>query len=204
MKKNRINLLVSREDYQKYENLFEQSKLSVAVLTVILFILFISFYLILKNKFNLYENMNLQKKTYLQLLTERRADEAKINYIQKKYLDLKTFLKDDAASVPYYQLLSDAIKDSSTLLTINSSESASLKSFEINKERLASFTISFSAFDKLMDFLKFAESQTFINNFENISLKNFVVIGDKEKKQSYELSFDGKFIPIKLDLNNEK
>lgn len=141
--------------------------------------------------------MNLQKKTYLQLLTERRSDEAKINYIQKKYLDLKTFLKDDAASVPYYQLLSDAIKDSSTSLTINSSESASLKSFEINKERLASFTISFSAFDELMNFLKFAESQTFIKNFENISLKNFVFIGDKDKMESYELSFSGKFIPIK-------
>jgi len=192
MKKNRINLLVNREDYQKYENYFEQLKLLAAVLTAILFIFFISFYLFLKNKFNLYEKMNLQKKTYLQLLTERRSDEAKINYIQKKYLDLKTFLKDDAASAPYYQLLSDAIKDSS--------ESASLKSFEVNKDRMSSFTISFSNFDTLMDFLKFAESKTFIKNFENISLKNFVVIGSKEKKESYELSFGGKFIPIKLDL----
>ena len=192
MKKNRINLLVSREDYQKYENYFEQLKLSAAVLTAILFILFISFYLVLRNKFNLYENMNLQKKTYLQLLSERKGDEAKINYIQKKYLDLKTFLKDDASSAPYYQLLSSAIKDSS--------ESASLKSFEVNKDRMTSFTISFSAFKELMNFLKFVESQTFIKNFENISLKNFVVLGEKEKKESYELSFSGKFIPFKLDL----
>ena len=191
MKKNRINLLISREDYQKYEGFFEQLKLSAAVLTVILFIIFISVYLVLKNKFSLYENMNLQKKTYLQSLSERRGDEAKINYIQKKYLDLKTFLKDDAASLPYFELLSDAIKDSS--------ESASLKSFEVDKDRLASFTIVFSTFDKLMDFLKFAESQTFIKNFENISLKNFVVMGNKEKKESYELSFSGKFTPFKLD-----
>ncbi|MBI5123749.1 hypothetical protein HZA75_07860 [Candidatus Roizmanbacteria bacterium] len=196
MKKNRINLLVSREDYQKYENYFEQLKLSAAVLTAILFILFISFYLVLRNKFNLYENMNLQKKTHLQLLSERRGDEAKINYIEKKYLDLKTFLKDDASTTPYYQLLSSAIKDSS--------KSAGLKSFEVNKDRMTSFTISFSAFKELMDFLKFAESQTFIKNFENISLKNFVVLGKKEKKESYELSFSGKFIPFKLDLNNEK
>jgi len=195
MKKNRINLLISREDYQKYENYFEQLKLSAAVLTVILFILFISFYLVFKNKFNLYEKMNLQKKTFLLLLTERRADEAKINYIQKKYLDLKTFLKNDASSTPYYQLLSDAIKVSS--------ESASLKSFEVNKDRITSFTISFSGFNKMMDFLKFAESKTFIKNFENISLKNFVVLGEKEKKESYELSFSGKFIPFKPDLNND-
>ena len=192
MKKNQINLLVNREDYQKYENVFERLKLSAFILTLGLFILFIFFYITLKNKFNKYEQMNLQKKTYLQLLTERRSDEAKINYIQKKYLDLKTFLKDDASSTPYYQLLSDAIK--------NSSQAASLKSFEVNKNREASFTISFSEFDRLMEFLKFAESKEFITNFENISLKNFVVVGNKEKEESYELSFAGKFVPIKLEL----
>jgi len=192
MKKNQINLLVNREDYQKYENSFEQLKLSASVLSIILFIFFISFYLSFRNKFNLYEKMNLQKKTYLQLLTERRSDEAKINFIQKKYSDLKIFLKDDASSTPYYQLLSDAIK--------SSSESANFKSFEINKDRMTSFTISFSGFDEMMNFLKFVESQSFIKNFENISLKNFIVLGEKEKKGSYELSFSGKFIPIKLDL----
>jgi len=192
MKKNQINLLVNREDYQKYENVFERLKLSAFIMTLGLFILLIFFYIILKGKFNKYEQMNLQKKTYLQLLTERRSDEAKINYIQKKYLDLKTFLKDDASSTPYYQLLSDAIK--------NSSQAASLKSFEVNKNREASFTISFSEFTKLMEFLKFAESKDFIMNFEKISLKNFVVMGDKEKNESYELSFTGKFVPIKLEL----
>ena len=192
MKKNQINLLVNREDYQKYENVFERLKLSAFILTLGLFIFLIFFYITLKSKFNKYEQMNLQKKTYLQLLTERRSDEAKINYIQKKYLDLKTFLKDDASSTPYYQLLSDAIK--------NSSQAASLKSFEVNKNREASFTISFSEFDKLMEFLKFAESKDFIMNFEKISLKNFVVMGDKEKNESYELSFTGKFVPIKLEL----
>ncbi|MFA6081721.1 MAG: hypothetical protein WC741_04950 [Patescibacteria group bacterium] len=192
MKKTRINLLVNREDYQKYENFFERLKLSAAILTFFLLILFIFFYLTVRKKFNLFEQMNLQKKTYLQLLTTRRPDEAKINYIQKKYLDLKTFLKDDASSTPYYQLLSDAIK--------NSSQAANLKSFEVNKNREASFTITFSNFSTLMDFLKFAESKEFINNFESISLKNFVVIGNEEKKESYELSFSGKFTPIKIEL----
>lgn len=192
MKKTRINLLVNREDYQKYENFFERLKLSAAVLTLFLFVVFILFYLAIRKKFNTFEQMNLQKKTYLQLLTERRPDEAKINYIQKKYLDLKTFLKDDASSTPYYQLLSDAIK--------NSSQTASLKSFQVNKDREASFTIIFSNFEKLMNFLKFAESKEFINNFENISLKNFVVIGNEDKNESYELSFSGKFVPIKLEL----
>lgn len=192
MKKTSINLLVNREDYQRYENFFERLKLSTTILTFFLFIIFVSFYLTIRKKFNTFEQMNLQKKTYLQLLTERRPDEAKINYIQKKYLDLKTFLKDDASSTPYYQLLSEAIK--------NSSQTASLKSFEVNKDREASFTIIFSNFEKLMDFLKFAESKEFTNNFENISLKNFIVIGNDQKTENYELSFSGKFVPIKLEL----
>lgn len=202
MKKNRINLLVSREDYQKYQNFFERLKLSVAVLTVILFVIFIYFFMVLRSKFNLYENMNLQKKSYLQSLMQRSGDEAKINYIQKKYSDLKTFLKNDAYSLPYYQLLSDAIKVSSeSASTIKvSSESASLKSFEVDKDRITSFDISFSTFNKLMSFLKFAESQTFVKNFETITLKSFVLIGDK----SYDLSFSGKFIPVKHDFYNEK
>lgn len=192
MKKNRINLLINREDYQKYEAFFKQLKLSAAVLAMILFIIFLSFFLALRNKRNLYDNMNLQKQTYLQLLTERRNDESKINSIQKKYLDLETFLKDDASSAPYYQLLSEAIGVSS--------QSATLQSFEVNKDRKVSFTIAFSTFDNLMDFLKFAESPIFIKNFENIFLNNFVVAGNKDKVQSYELSFSGKFVPIKIEL----
>lgn len=192
MKKNRINLLINREDYQKYEGAFKQLKLSAAVLAIILLIIFLSFFLVLRNKRNLYDNMNLQKQTYLQLLTERISDEAKINSIQKKYLDLETFLKDDASSAPYYQLLSEAIGVSS--------QSATLQSFEVNKDRKVSFTIAFANFDNLMDFLKFAESPAFIKNFENISLNNFVVAGNKDKVESYELSFSGKFVPIKIEL----
>ncbi|MEK7522528.1 MAG: hypothetical protein AAB569_03035, partial [Patescibacteria group bacterium] len=171
MKKSSINLLVNREDYQKYENLFQRFKLTATLLTVILTIIFAYFYFSIKNKFNVYEKMNLEKKNYLQLLTERRKDEAKINYIGKKYSDLKNFLKNDAASVAYFELLSNAIN--------NSSESAKLKSFVVDKTRNTSFEITFSLFEKMMDFLKFAESEIFLNNFENISLKNLIIAGSQ-------------------------
>jgi len=139
--------------------------------------------------------MNLEKKTYLQLLTERSRDEAKINYIEKKYADLKKYLKDDASSATYFEILSDSIK--------NSSESAKLKSLEVDKSRNTTFIISFSVFEKMMNFLKFAESEQFLNNFESISLKNLVIAGSNKQNESYELSFVGKFIPIKVEKNNE-
>lgn len=196
MKKNGINLLINREDYQKYENLFERFKLSAAILTVILAIIFVFSYISIKNKFNKYENMNLQKKTYLQLLGERREDEAKINYIEKKYKDFKKFLKDDASSVTYYEILSDSIK--------SSSESAKLKSLQVDKTRNTSFIITFSVFEKMMSFLKFSESSQFLNNFESISLKNLVIAGSNKLDENYELSFVGKFVPIQADTNENK
>lgn len=189
MKKNNINLLINREDYQKYENLFERLKLVATILAIILTVLFIFFYFLIKNKFDNYERLNLEKKNYLELLVNRRGDEAKVNYIEKKYLDLKKFLKNDSSSLSYFELLSDAIN--------NSSESAKLKSLEVDKTRKASFTITFSMFDKMMDFLKFAESEVFLKNFESISLKNLVIIGDNKDKESYEISFTGIFVPIK-------
>ena len=189
MKKNRINLLVNSEDYQKYENLFERLKLSAAILTGILTIIFLFFYFSIKSKFDAYEKMNLQKKTYLQSLTDLREDEVKINYIQKKYLDLKNFLKDDSASVAYYEIVSDAIKDGS--------ESAKLKSLEVDKTRVTAFSIGFSGFEKMMNFLKFAESEIFLKNFETISLKNLVIVGNSELNENYELTFIGKFKPIR-------
>lgn len=194
MKKNSINLLINREDYQKYENMFERLKLSATILTVILTILFLYFFIYIRNSVNTYDKMNLQKKSYLQSLTKRRADEAKINYIEKKFLDFKNFLKDDASSVAYYEILSGAISQSS--------ESATLKSLEVDKTRNTSFTITFSMFERMMDFLKFAESEVFLNNFEFISLKNLIIVGDKDKNENYELSFVGKFVPVKSENSN--
>ena len=52
-----------------------------------------------------------------------------------------------------------------------------------------------------MNFLRFVESENFLNNFEEISLKSFEVVGQNElKDENYELSFTGKFI----SLTNEK
>lgn len=192
MKKTRINLLINREDYQKYENIFERFKLSAAILTTVLVIIFITSYVSIKNKFNKYEKLNLQKKAYLELLVERSEDEAKINYIEKKFTDLKNFLKDDASSVTYYEILTDSIK--------NSSESVRLKSLEVDKTRNTSFIITFSVFDEMMSFLKFAESEIFLNNFENISLKNLAIAGDNKLDENYELSFVGRFVPVKAEI----
>lgn len=189
MKKTSINLIINREDYQKYENIFVYLKIALSILTVIFFILFLILFLVIKNKNDQENNLILQKESLANLLKDKTSDEVKINYIEKKYQKLKTYLSEDAFTSPYYALLSSALQESS--------EAAKLKTFQINKDRDVVFTISFTDFGQLMSFFKFIESKTFLENFETISLQSFSVIGATEiQQENYELSFKGRFVSL--------
>lgn len=197
MKKTKINLIISREDYQKYEKYFYWLKIITYGLFGFFLFLFLIFVILIKINSNNNDKLNLQKSSLLKTLAEKKSDEARIFYLQKKYDDLNNYLKDDAFSSLYYGLLNQALKQSS--------ESSTLKSFEINKNRQVEFSIAFEEFPELMSFFKFIESEIFLKNFETISLKSFTIIGDENKKENYELSFTGTFIKIKQDIiNNEQ
>ena len=144
MKKSNINLIINREDYQRYDDYFAYLKIGLIVLAAIFFVVSIVLLLIIKSKTDAEEKLNLQKTTLLQILKDKKADEVKISYIEKKYQDLNTYLKDDAFSSPYYALLNSALQESS--------ESATLKSFTISKNRDVTFTIAFTDFPRLMSF----------------------------------------------------
>ncbi len=188
MKKSKINLVISREDYQKYEKYFYWLKISAVVVFSIFLVTFIVFFVIIKGKNDLNNNLLNRKAALLNELKNKNGDEAKVLYIQQKYSDLNTFLQNDAFSAPYYSLLTSSLKQST--------ESSTIQSFEIDKSRAVSFTIAFSNFNDLLDFFKFIESQSFLKNFENIVLKNFNVVSDANNKQNYALSFTGKFINL--------
>ena len=196
MRKTKINLIINREDYQKYEKYFYWLKIATYGLFSLFIFIFIVFFILIKINSDNNDRLISQKSSLLKALAEKKGDEAKIFYLQKKYEDLNIFLKDDAFSSLYYGLLSEALKQSS--------ESSILKSFDINKNRQVEFSISFEQFTELMSFFKFIESEIFLKNFETISLKSFTIIGDKDKKENYELSFAGTFKKIKQDIiNNE-
>lgn len=186
IKKKKINLILNREDYQKYENFFKQFKIIVIVFAGLFFITSIILFLIIINKTNLEKDLINQKEFLFETINKKTNNFAKINYLEQKYQDLKKFLKDDAFSSYYYNLLNSAINQSS--------EEASLKSFNIDKSRNVFFTVNFLNFDNLRGFLKFVESSIFLDNFETLSLKSYLISGANENtKESYELSFEGKF-----------
>lgn len=196
MKKSKINLLINREDYKRYEKYFYWTR----IVTIIMIVVFAisSLYLILSG-FNQTSKLNsllTEKQSLLQAMKNRQVDEAKLILVDNKYQSLNEFLKDDAYSYPYYNLLSKAIA--------SSTESASLKSFEINKNRDVAFVVSFNNFNELMNFFRFVESEKFLKNFEKVILKSFAAIGGSSvKKDSYELTFNGKFVTIKSSLSDK-
>ena len=197
MKKTKINLIISRDAYQKYEKYFYWLKIVTYGLFGFFLLLFIIFFILIKIRSDNNDALILQKSSLLKGLGEKKGDEARVFYLQKKYDDLNNYLKDDAYSSSYLGLLTDALKQSS--------ESSFLKSFHIDKSRKVEFSIAFEAFPELMNFFKFIESEIFLKNFETISLKSFTIIGDKDKKQNYELSFAGVFIKINQNIiNNEQ
>lgn len=190
MKKSKINLIVNREDYQKFENYFGLLKLALIGVLLIFFVIFLGFAINIKSKNDEEKDLNTKKKNLLLELGTKKEDEAKISYIGKKYQDLTDYLKDDAFSLPYFELLNSALS--------SSSESARLKSFLIEKNREVDFTIAFTDFAQLRNSFQLIESENFLKNFETISLKSFTVVGATEnKEENYELSFSGIFVPLK-------
>ena len=150
MKRSKINLIIDRDNYQKYEKFFYYFKLFFYCLMIVFFLTFFIFFFLINKKNQTTNQLNQRKKALLEVLKEKQGDEVKMYYIQQKYNDLVDFYKEDVFTLTYYQLLTQALKQSS--------EEATLKSFDISKNRDVSFIISFSDFPRMMSFFKFIES----------------------------------------------
>lgn len=189
MKKTKLNLLVNRENYQKIEKIFSFIRILFYIQLSFLAVLFLFFFISTLRQNNAINGLLEQKKTLLQALQTKKDDEAKLIYLQDKYSTIKNFLKDDARSLPYYDLLNSSLS--------SSTGSAGLKSFLISKNREVEFSVAFINFNDLLSFFRFIESDSFLKNFEQVSLKSFSAIENSASKQNYELAFVGKFIEIK-------
>ena len=73
---------------------------------------------------------------------------------------------------------------------------AQLDSVVIDKSKSVSFNLSFNNYSGLLTFLKFAESDDFLQNFNQLSLMNFHRDDKQTKKNEYRLNFSGKFINL--------
>ncbi len=165
--------------------------------SIIFFIGFLTVnFLIIKDKAKI-RQLNAKKEEYLKYLLDNKDSEAKFRYFKAKQKQLSDYYGDDASFLPYYQVLTDALKPAS--------ESASLESVTINNKRDASFNVKITDYDKAINFLKYVESDDFLNNFDELVLTGFNLFekrkGSEETAQgSYKFSFAGSFKSINVSL----
>ena len=188
MKKTRINLLTSKQDYYALENYFGIfRKFLVGFCILLLLVIFgLSGYRIYQS--SQLNKLNDSKRLILSQLESRKEDEVKLIKLSKKLNSYREFIKDDARFIPYYELLLATLQQSC--------QSATLKEFNIDKSREMNFKLRFSNFDEMVKTFEFIESPDFTKNFNRLDMKDFVGKGDSSDASTYELSFEGSFKPI--------
>lgn len=196
MKKTRINLLTSREDYFRVERSIQLVRLIVVIYTFAFIIgVFIFVFLQYRQNKDLQDLID-QKRILLSSLNNYKDQEAKLVFVAKKVQSYDKFLLDDARFLPYYNLLNKTLK--STSETSVGSSSATLASFAIDKERVVTFELVFGGVTDMIDSFRYIESEDFLKNFDQLSLNGLTVGADQTENS---LSFSGKFKEINEKTN---
>ncbi len=147
------------------------------------------------------------KQEDLKYLLNDKDFEAKMIFFKSKKELVNTYLKDDAHFLPYYSLLLDSLDNETA--SESASNSSSLQTVSIDKDRNTEFTVIINELDSAISFLKYVESEDFLSHFEDITLTQFNLLEDviEEKnensqqiKESYQFEFKGKFTKIKDDI----
>lgn len=133
-----------------------------------------------------------QKDELLRSMEGTQEQEVKLSLLGRKVRQFDAFIQEDAHITPYYNILLETLQQSS--------QSATLSEFSINKEREATFTIKFLTFDDLLESFRFIESPAFLANFEKLSMNNFSSQSTSENNSSsnaeedvYQLTFEATF-----------
>lgn len=189
--KRRINLLKTR--HKSITIITEKVMAAMYVLALILFagILFVNWQIITIN--NSFNQMVTKKDQLLQFLVNNKKLDSQLVYFKAKTNQLSEFEKEDAQFYPYYQLLNEGLN--------YASDSSSLESVAIDKNKETVFTVAIPDLTTAMNFLKFIESDKFTSNFTQLALINFSLIQpNKESTQKkYVFKFEGKFKQININ-----
>jgi len=168
------------------------------VFSILFFIGFLTVNLLIFRDRTKIRQLNAQKEVYLKYLMDNKNTEAKFKYFKAKQKQLSDYYGNDASFLPYYQVLTDALKPAS--------ESAVLESVTINNKRDSTFTVKILNYDKAINFLKYVESDDFLNNFDELVLTGFNLFekengaNDSSKGSSYQFSFKSSFKSINVSL----
>ncbi|KKP87922.1 MAG: hypothetical protein UR91_C0032G0010 [Candidatus Nomurabacteria bacterium GW2011_GWC2_35_8] len=130
------------------------------------------------------------RQEYLQFLLKNDGLEVKLQYFKSKQNQLNTYAKDDARFLPYYNILVEALE--------YATNSPSLDSVVIDKDRNTNFVVKLNDFDSAISFLKYVESPIFLGSFSSLNLVDFNLFEGEDVKanKNYQFTFQGAFNEI--------
>ncbi|MCL4378648.1 MAG: hypothetical protein M1409_09810 [Actinobacteria bacterium] len=188
MKKG-INLLVRQSKYLNLEKKLAKVKVVIVLMLILFVVTYFTFLVFLNKQKKDIDTLNNQKKSYMEFLLQNKQTEAKFTVFQNKEKQLSDILEQDVNFLPYYNLLKDSLK--------SSTPAANLDSVSVDKSRTVNFTVSFTDYKAFLSFLKFAEGDSFLKNFNKLVLSNFSAYNQKINTQSsYKLQLSGVFINL--------
>lgn len=185
-----INLIKAGKRYQQYEKYFHYLRLTVVIFGIAFIVMNIIFLGITYYKNHELNSLISRVKENNAYLQQNQETEAQFVYFGNKLLEVSRILKDDVNFEPYYNLLTQSLK--------TSSQEARFESVEIDKNKQVEFSVALADYKALLSFFKFAESDSFLKYFNDITLTNFDLT---EQKKSYKLTFKGKFKDINDNQN---
>ncbi len=186
MKKG-INLITKQKKYLRYEKVFKTLRVSLLILVSLFFVILIPSFIVVMQKNKQVEALYLEKKTLLQYLNQNKQVEAEFVYLRNKESQIKKIIDEDVNFLPYYNLLTDSLKQASP--------SPTLDAIIITKDRTINFTLLFEEPNSIISFLKFAESESFLKNFSQLFISQVTLESTKDSK-NYQLLLIGKLNPI--------
>jgi len=194
----RINLFIKQKKYSQVEKYFTWFRYALIGL-VALFVIFnvFSFTVLSKQQSEL-KILDNDRKQYLDYLIKNNEIEAKFIFYKNKNNEFNKIISNDVNFLPYYQVLNDSLKSSTS--------SALLSALTINKDRTADFSVLVDNYDVALLFIKYAETDNFLKNFETLTLTEFSgqlktkaqTLGTGSDK-SITLTFKGKFKKLNED-----
>lgn len=186
--KKRIDLLKTQSRYIKVENFFKNLKTAIILLFLVFLAVYLVFFYLLSLQKRKISDLSVQKKEFLEFFIQNKEVEAKFVYFRNKQKQFNDVLKEDVNFYPYYNLLKESLQIANV--------EARLDSVLIDKTKLVSFSLSFTDYSSLLAFLRFAESDEFLKNFNQLDLINFSKDDKQSTKKDYKLIFSGKFINL--------
>ncbi len=180
--RRRINLLKTQPKYEKYLRYFRFIRYGAYISSAAFLLTVFALFLILLQKNDQYNMKVSRRQELIDFLSSNQQREADFLVFGNKLLQTSTFMKDDVNFYPYYNILSESLKDAS--------DEARFVSLVITNKKEVEFVVQVDSYASLFSFFKFAESDKFSKFFDQLTLSQLDLA---ETKKNYLVTFKGKF-----------